>query len=112
MCIFGFRMLPPASCLSRALIFLVVVACAGCARRETPAEAGVKTRTLLVGNSAEPADLDPQIVTTLTDENIQMALFEGLTALDETTSQPVPAAAERWESSANGIVWTFHLRAG
>ena len=105
-------MLPPASCLSRALIFLVVVACAGCARRETPAEAGVKTRTLLVGNSAEPADLDPQIVTTLTDENIQMALFEGLTALDETTSQPVPAAAERWESSADGIVWTFHLRAG
>lgn len=84
----------------------------GCARRETPADAGVHTQTLLVGNAAEPADLDPQLVTVLTDQNIMMALFEGLTALDEKTTEPVPAAAERWESSSDGLTWTFHLRAG
>ena len=84
----------------------------GCARRETPVEAGRRTQTLLVGNGAEPADLDPQTATILSDQNILMALFEGLTALDEQTTIPVPAAAERWEASADGLTWTFHLRAG
>lgn len=83
-----------------------------CAKRETPTDAGVRTQTLLVGNSAEPADLDPQTAAVLSDQNILMALFEGLTALDEQTAKPVPAAAERWDVSADGLVWTFHLRAG
>jgi oligopeptide transport system substrate-binding protein len=93
-------------------LFFLFLALAGCARRETPADAGIRTQTLLVGNGAEPQDLDPQIVTVLTDQNIMMALFEGLTALDEQTTRPVPAAAERWEESADGLTWTFHLRAG
>ncbi len=85
---------------------------AGCARRETPASAGLRTQTLLVGNAAEPTDLDPQTTTVLTDQLIAVALFEGLTALDEQSTQPVPAAAERWEVSPDGLAWTFHLRDG
>jgi oligopeptide transport system substrate-binding protein len=42
--------------------------------------------------------------------NIINALFEGLTFIDEQTTKPVPAAAERWEPSADGLTWTFHLR--
>jgi len=99
---------PPAGL---GLLFLCFLA-AGCTRRETPADAGIRSQTLLVGNGAEPQDLDPQIVTVLTDQNIMMALFEGLTVLDEKTTQPVPAAAERWEMSADGLTWTFHLRPG
>jgi oligopeptide transport system substrate-binding protein len=72
----------------------------------------VRAQTLLLGNGAEPEDLDPQIVTIYTDQNILLALFEGLTAIDEKTSQPVPAAAQSWESSADGLAWTFHLREG
>jgi oligopeptide transport system substrate-binding protein len=83
---------------------------ASCGRRETPAEAGVRTQTLLVGNAAEPADLDPDIVNAWTDSNVDYALFEGLTWIDETTTKPVPAAAERWEVSPDGLVYTFHLR--
>jgi oligopeptide transport system substrate-binding protein len=85
---------------------------AGCGRRETPVDAGIRDGTLLVGNAAEPGDLDPQTATVLNDQIIQMALFEGLTALDEETTKPVPAAAERWESSPDGLTWTFHLRDG
>ncbi|MBI5382463.1 MAG: peptide ABC transporter substrate-binding protein [Opitutae bacterium] len=84
---------------------------AGCARRETPASVGLRTKTLLLGNGAEPADLDPQVVTAYTDMNILVALFEGLTTLDELTAAPQPGVAERWETSADGLVWTFHLRA-
>lgn len=83
---------------------------AGCGGRETPAAAGLRTQTLLLGNGAEPADLDPQIVTAYSDQNVLQALFEGLTALEESTSQPVPAAAERWEVTPDGHTWTFHLR--
>ncbi|MBI2515639.1 MAG: peptide ABC transporter substrate-binding protein [Opitutae bacterium] len=100
--------------LRRTLFALLclLLTLAGCTRRETPVDAGIRTQTLLIGNGAEPQDLDPQIVTVLTDQNIMMALFEGLTALDEQTTRPVPAAAERWETSADGLTWTFHLRAG
>lgn len=85
---------------------------AGCTRRETPAAAGIRTQTLIIGNGAEPADLDPQIMTAYSDGNILMALFEGLTTLDEQTLAPLPSAAERWDVSPDGLTWTFHLRAG
>jgi oligopeptide transport system substrate-binding protein len=75
-------------------------------------EEATRDATLIVGNGAEPADLDPQVVTIYTDQNILLALFEGLTAIDEATSQPVPAQAASWDSSADGLTWTFHLRPG
>jgi oligopeptide transport system substrate-binding protein len=84
----------------------------GCAPRETPVEAGIRTHTLLVGNAAEPGDLDPHLASILTDQIIINTLFEGLTVLDEATTQPLPAAAESWETSRDGLIWTFHLRAG
>lgn len=93
-----------------ALAALLVLA-SGCAKRETPAAASARSSILLVGNLAEPQELDPQLISAYTDQNIAVALFEGLCALDERSSQPVPAAAESWESSADGLTWTFHLRA-
>ncbi|MDO8544320.1 MAG: peptide ABC transporter substrate-binding protein [Opitutaceae bacterium] len=93
-------------------ILLAGLFMAACGRRELPATAGVRTQTLLLGNGAEPADLDPHVVTAYSDQNVLMALFEGLTVLDEQTSQPVAAAAERWEASADRLTWTFHLRPG
>ena len=104
----------PASPLPRValLLCLGLLAVAGCSRRETPVEAGIRSHTLLLGNGAEPEDLDPQVVTAYTDQNILLALFEGLTAIDEKTSMAVPAAAESWEVSKDGLTWTFHLRPG
>ncbi len=96
--------------------FIAASAClflaAGCARRETPVDAGIRTQTLLLGNGAEPQDLDPHICTAYSDFNILIALFEGLTCIDEKTSQAVPGVAESWEVSADGLLATFHLRAG
>ncbi len=56
------------------------------------------------------ADLDPQTFEAYTDQIILTALFEGLTVLDERTSQALPGVAERWEVSPDGLVYTFHLR--
>lgn len=92
------------------LLTAAALALAGCSK-SAPKPATAPGAVLRIGNGAEPQDLDPQVMTAFTDQNIALALFEGLCALDEKTSAPVPAAAERWEASADGLTWTFHLRA-
>ena len=90
--------------------FLLLVL-TGCGKKnDTPVERGYKTQTLLLGNIGEPNDLDPHICDSHETFHIIMALFEGLAQYDPQTSEPVPAAAERWETSPDGLVWTFHLR--
>jgi oligopeptide transport system substrate-binding protein len=83
---------------------------AGCARRETPVEAGIRTQTLLVSNFTEPSSLDPHVAYSAMDARILAALFEGLTVLDEQTALPAPGVAETWDVSPDGLVYTFHLR--
>jgi len=54
--------------------------------------------------------LDPSLATDIPAERVLDDLFEGLTRLDEA-GEPAPGVAERWEQSADGLAWTFHLRA-
>lgn len=106
----AFRTQPRPISFIIAIAALVTGLCAGCAKRTPGVDQAAQAQTLLLGNGAEPADLDPPTATAFTDMNIIMALFEGLTFIDERTTQPVPAAAEKWETSADGLTWTFHLR--
>ncbi len=64
---------------------------------------------LRLGNGPEPETLDPQRAEGLSSGNILRDLFEGLTGLAPDGSV-IPAAAERWEVSADGLEYTFHLR--
>jgi oligopeptide transport system substrate-binding protein len=92
------------------LWLLAVSVLTGCGRRETPVQTGIRDQVLYLGNGSEPRDLDPHVVVSFNDFNIVVALFEGLTRIDEATSRPIPAVAERWETSADGLAWRFHLR--
>jgi oligopeptide transport system substrate-binding protein len=108
------RLLPSVirpSALALGVGGCLLVALAGCGKPVPATEATARSGTLLLGNLAEPQELDPQLIAAYTDQNIAVALFEGLCALDERSSQPVPGVAERWESSPDGLTWTFHLRA-
>ncbi len=98
------RLLVPL--LALPLLFLGT----GCRNKETAVESGNRDQILHIGNLTEPTDLDPHIITSNQDFNIVMALFEGLVQYDVKTSDPVPAVAEKWETSADGLTWTFHLR--
>src|SRR5690349_5546397 len=73
-----------------------------------PAGAG---GTLVRGHGAAWETLDPQLCSGVRDSMIVNDLYEGLvtSAADGT---PAPGAAERWEISPDGLVYTFHLRAG
>lgn len=93
-----------------ALVGGIALGTAGCGSRESAVETGNRTQTLHIGNLSEPVDLDPQIITSLQDFNIVLALGEGLTQYDPQTCLPVPGVAERWESADNARTWTFHLR--
>jgi oligopeptide transport system substrate-binding protein len=68
-------------------------------------------QVLRKGNGAEPETLDPHRAESVTASNILRDLFEGLT-LEAPDGRIVPGAAERWETSADGLTWTFHLRPG
>lgn len=58
----------------------------------------------------EPSTLDPAKGATLADARVLSALYEGLITFEVDGVTPAPGAAERWETSDDGLVWTFHLR--
>ena len=84
---------------------------AGCGKRESRVESGIREGVLHLGNGSEPQDIDPHVVTGVTEHNIITALTEGLVSKDPVDLHPVPGVAERWEVSPDGRVYTFHLRA-
>jgi len=80
----------------------LVVALAGCGRLPDRAD-------LVFINGAESEALDPPLITAQATSRIGYAVFEGLTAFDETGTAR-PGVAERWELSPDGLRYTFHLR--
>ena len=65
--------------------------------------------TFYFANAAEPFTLDPTLADSSWEFYIVGDLMMGLTTQDEM-GQPIPGVAERWETSADGLTWTCHLR--
>ena len=86
---------------------VAVVGCSGGNGGEVP---GAGDNVLRVGNGAEPQDLDPHTTTGVPEHRIASVLFEGLVSLDPSSLEPVPAAAESWTCSDDGLVYTFQIR--
>jgi len=63
-----------------------------------------------LGNAAEPFTLDPNLCDAQWEDTIIGDLMMGLTT-EDSMARPVPGMAESWETSADGLTWTFHLRA-
>ena len=97
--------------------FLTLVLClpfllaAGCRRAGNDVARGNHDGILLLGNGAEPTDLDPHVITGTKEFAISTALFEGLASVDPVDSRPTPGVAESWDVSPDGLTYTFHLRA-
>jgi len=60
----------------------------------------------------EPEVRDPGVMSGVPDGRFARMVFEGLTVADPVTLEPRPGQAYRWERSDDGLVYTFHLRAG
>jgi peptide/nickel transport system substrate-binding protein/oligopeptide transport system substrate-binding protein len=60
----------------------------------------------------EPATLDPMRISDPASELIARQLYEGLVAWDPIEEKLVPAAAESWKVSPDGMTFSFKLRLG
>src|SRR6266446_4197836 len=61
------------------------------------------------GNGAEPKSLDPALIDGIWEAQVVGDLLMGLTT-EDAEAKPIPGAAESWETSPDGLTWTFHLR--
>lgn len=101
-----------------AITSIALAACSG--NTSAPPAAGVNestTQALAAVQVLQRAvdaggmrSIDPSISTDVPAAHVLDDLFEGLTRLGQD-GEPQPGVAERWETSADGRTWTFHLRA-
>src|SRR5277367_4984905 len=68
-----------------------------------------KEQTLRISLKNEPFSFDPRKGNDMVASQMQFLLFEGLVRLNPDMSLS-PAAAESYEISPDGKVYTFHLR--
>jgi len=68
-------------------------------------------KVLRLNNSSEPGSLHPGTAQGTHDSWILEHAFEGLTKKTQE-GEIIPGMAEEWETSEDGLTWTFHLRDG
>ncbi len=69
-----------------------------------------KENVLRYSSGSEPETLDPQIPSGQPEARILAALFDGLVEYHPKDMSPIPAIAERWETSTNQDEFVFYLR--
>jgi oligopeptide transport system substrate-binding protein len=90
-------------------LLAAAVALGGCQRHAARPACPAGEVCLELGNSTDPATLDPIKTTLTTEATIVRELMEGLAA-NAPDGSPIPGAATSWETSPDGLAWTFHLR--
>lgn len=105
------RLAAVAVVAGRLGICAAALALGSCFQRESAVQRGDREQILHRSLGYDPAELDPHAVTGIAEGEVLRALFEGLVAEDPVDLHPVPGVAERWEVSADGLTYTFHLRA-
>jgi peptide/nickel transport system substrate-binding protein len=79
----------------------------------SPAETVKEGGTLVVALPGDITRTDPAMIDDSNSSYVMQNVMEGLVALAPgSTSKIEPALAEKWETSADGLTYTFHLRAG
>ena len=85
-------------------VLLVLASFAGQAQAE---------KTLVIAIAADPAGgLDPEAVLNNTCGFIMATIYDSLVKYKPGTVDVEPGLAKSYESSADGLTWTFHLREG
>ncbi|RAU49656.1 MULTISPECIES: ABC transporter substrate-binding protein [unclassified Pseudomonas] len=70
------------------------------------------TKSLVFCSEGSPAGFDIAQYTSGTDNDAAEPIYNRLVEFERGQTQVVPALATRWEVSADGLTYTFHLREG
>ncbi len=65
--------------------------------------------SLDIANQGEPLSLDPHKASGTWENNIIGNMMVGLTT-EDSGARAIPGMAERWDTSPDGLTWTFYLR--
>lgn len=89
-----------------SLVIALLAGTTGCVRIAQPPD------TLVYARGGEADQLDP--IHTDIGESVKpiVNIFDTLIEYDERTTDRVPGLAKHWETSPDGLRWTFHLRDG
>lgn len=91
--------------VTAAVVALGIVSCAPAQR----VDLGQGSGNLIAAISGEPDQLDPQKTTAYFSFEVLENVFDTLVEPDAELNMQ-PALAESWETSPDGLTWTFHLR--
>ncbi|MGL4345982.1 MAG: ABC transporter substrate-binding protein [Cellulosilyticaceae bacterium] len=98
-----------------SLLAMGTLAGCGAGKSETSQGASKSDRaaqTLVFAQGAEPRGLDPALVDDGESSKVIVNIYEGLLAYAKDSTEVVPALAESWEESEDGLSYTFKLREG
>lgn len=70
---------------------------------------GNSAQKVTINLGADPKTIDPGLNSTVEGSRVINNAFEGLTNSDKD-GKSVPGVAEKWDVSADGLTYTFHLR--
>ena len=96
--------------LARRLLPLALLGSVVAAAWSVASSARLDPADFVFNNSTEIQSLDPAAVTGVPEGRVLRAVFEGLVVKHPRTLEPLPGGATHWEVSADGLVYTFHIR--
>ena len=97
------------------LILVLSTALAACGEKKDSGSDGdkkEKEKVLVFGRGADSVKLDPAAVTDGESLNVTKNIFETLINFGEQNTDLVPGLASKWETSKNGLEYTFELQKG
>jgi len=95
-----------------SLVFTLGLTGCGSSDEPAPATPAEEKTTLIFGRGGDSVSLDPANVTDGESLNVTTNIFDTLINYAEGTTDLVPGLATSWESSEDGLVWTFQLLEG
>lgn len=88
---------------------LLTMGFSGCKKNENGS--GSAPKQLIAEIGPNPETIDPALNSAVDGGNMILFSFDCLLNIDKD-NQVVAGAAEKWETSEDGLTWTFHLRSG
>ncbi len=101
--------------LLAVLTLALALVAAGCGGGDEEGATGGEAQaggTLVFAGASDPVVLDGALVSDGESLRVIDQIFEGLVGLKPGTTEIVPALAESWEASSDGLAWTLKLREG